>query len=231
MLGAMRLKKENIHLLPDGPRQFLEARVAEGIHSDSGLLTEFAGRLCYQSWDNASGRTTEQYLLNITDQRHFSVLEHTSIMFVLFGVSRAFTHELVRHRHFSFSQLSQRFVNEQDVGIVVPPAMRDQPEMQARLQAFQENARSAYADLVAELDAVLAKDLTLSKTMRRKRAREAARALLPNMTPTQIAVTGNMRAWLEFADKRNNEHADLEMQTVAKEIVRQIAEEFPEVFA
>ena len=75
-------------------------------------LAEFAGRACYQSWHkpNPATATNAGYLAHILEVGHLSVLEHGTATFYLTGVSRSFTHELVRHRHFSYSQLSQRYV-------------------------------------------------------------------------------------------------------------------------
>ena len=66
-------------------------------------VLESAGRICYSSWDNPGNKTAKQYLSNIVQKRHFSVLEHVNVSFLISEVSRALTHELVRHRHFSFS--------------------------------------------------------------------------------------------------------------------------------
>src|SRR5690606_12172995 len=92
--------------------------------TDAEALIEFAGRGCYQSWGNPSGKTNREYVQHLCRQGHFSVLEHANITVAIRGVSRAFTHELVRHRHFSYSQLSQRFVDESEARFVIPPAIR-----------------------------------------------------------------------------------------------------------
>jgi thymidylate synthase (FAD) len=191
-------------------------------------VAEFAGRLCYQSWDrpNPSTRSNQAYLRNILEQEHFSVLEHSGFTVAITGVSRSFSHELVRHRHLSFSQLSQRFVDEASAGFVVPPLFRDDPEATAVLREFHEACLGAYRRLLEIAERKLAEQPGLSRTARRKRAREAARCVLPNMTETQIVVTGNHRAWREFLLKRASPHADAEMREVAMrifEIARSIA--------
>src|SRR5262249_12043524 len=81
--------------------------------ADGGqALAEFAGRACYQSWrkPNPSTATNAGYLRHILEVGHMSVLEHGSVSFYITGISRSLTHELIRHRHFSYSQLSQRSV-------------------------------------------------------------------------------------------------------------------------
>ena len=100
--------------------------------ADGGqALVEFAGRACYQSWSKPNPRTATNasYLKHIIDVGHFSVLEHASVSFYITGISRSCTHELIRHRHFSYSQLSQRYVPENDAQVVVPPGLEDDPEL------------------------------------------------------------------------------------------------------
>src|SRR5690554_342524 len=103
-------------------------RIADDwVSTDADLLAEFAGRSCYQSFHKPNPKTeaNQDYLRNILNQGHFSVLEHASATFYVTGVSRALTHELIRHRHLSYSELSQRFVNVEDAEVVIPPALRD----------------------------------------------------------------------------------------------------------
>ncbi len=98
--------------------------------ADGGpALLEFAGRACYQSWSkpNPSTATNAAYLRHIIDVGHFSVLEHASVSFYITGISRSCTHELIRHRHFSYSQLSQRYVPEHDHRSYCPRAWRTTP--------------------------------------------------------------------------------------------------------
>src|SRR5690554_948865 len=83
-------------------------RIADDwVSTDSDLLAEFAGRSCYQSFHKPNPKTeaNHDYLRNILNQGHFSVLEHASATFYVTGVSRALTHELIRHRHLSYSEL------------------------------------------------------------------------------------------------------------------------------
>jgi len=99
-------------------------------------LAEFAGRLCYLSFGAdagfegghklIAGRTSNaDYLSNVLGVKHGSVIEHAVWTFLFEGVSRALSHELVRHRHLSFSQLSQRYVDESEVAFVLPPEIRE----------------------------------------------------------------------------------------------------------
>ncbi|VBA50517.1 Flavin-dependent thymidylate synthase [Mycobacterium attenuatum] len=200
--------------------------------ADGGLaLTEFAGRACYQSWSKPNPKTASNagYIKHIIDVGHFSVLEHASVSFYITGISRSCTHELIRHRHFSYSQLSQRYVPEGDSQVVVPPGMDDDPELQQLLTAAADASRATYIELLAQLEAKFADQA--NAVLRRKQARQAARAVLPNAAETRIVVTGNYRAWRHFIAMRASEHADLEIRRLAIECLRQLADVAPAVFA
>ena len=194
-------------------------------------LTEFAGRACYQSWSkpNPKTATNAAYLRHIIDVGHFSVLEHASVSFYITGLSRSCTHELIRHRHFSYSQLSQRFVPERDSHVVLPPGIEDDPELQQLFFAAADASRDAYAALLAKLEAKFADEP--NAVLRRKQARQAARAVLPNATETRIVVSGNYRAWRHFIAMRASEHADVEIRRLAIACLRQLADLAPAVFA
>ena len=199
--------------------------------ADGGqALAEFAGRACYQSWTkpNPVTATNEGYLRHILEVGHLSVLEHGSVSFYLTGVSRSLTHELIRHRHFSYSQLSQRYVPERNAAMVEPDAIAADPELHAIFDEAAATAIKAYEELLAGLQRRFA-DVP-NATLRRKQARQAARAILPNATETRIVVTGNYRAWRHFIAMRATEHADVEIRALAVECLRQLQREVPNVF-
>ena len=194
-------------------------------------LAEFAGRACYQSWKkpNPSTATNAGYLRHILEVGHLSVLEHGTVTFYFTGVSRSFTHELIRHRHFSYSQLSQRYVPERDAAMVEPAAIAADPELHKRFVEATEASVRAYTELLEGLERRFA-DVG-NATLRRKQARQAARAVLPNATETRIVVTGNYRAWRHFIAMRATEHADVEIRELAIECLRQLQSVAPNVFA
>jgi thymidylate synthase (FAD) len=179
--------------------------------TDIDALGEAAGRICYKSFGrkNAATAANPDYLANIIAQGHFSVMEHASVTFLVRGVSRALLTELTRHRHLSFSVVSQRYVNYAETEPVIPPAMRG--------TALEESLRSDYAaDLMAYADYVVA--LT-EAGLSRKAAREAARAVLPNAAPVDMIVTGNLRAWRDVLGKRWHVAADAEIREFAGRIL------------
>ncbi|MFY1655499.1 FAD-dependent thymidylate synthase [Solwaraspora sp. WMMB762] len=200
--------------------------------ADGGqALAEFAGRACYQSWrkPNPATATNAGYLRHILDSGHLSVLEHGSVTFYLTGISRSLTHELIRHRHFSYSQLSQRYVPERDAAMVEPAVIAEDPELHQQFVAAAEASVRAYTELLEGLEKRFVDEP--NPTLRRKQARQAARAVLPNATETRIVVTGNYRAWRHFIGMRATEHADVEIRDLAVECLRQLQRVAPSVFA
>lgn len=176
-------------------------------------VAHFAGRACYQAWDMPREVTANDmgYLANILSQGHYSVLEHGSATFYIEGVSRNLTHELIRHRHLSYSELSQRYVDMTDALTVTPPALRLRYD--DGLEKLSESDQSAYTELV---------DTLLEEGYTRKQAREAARFYLPSGMETKIVVTGNHRAWRDMLHKRYSVHADAEIRELATELLRQL---------
>jgi thymidylate synthase (FAD) len=200
--------------------------------ADGGqALAEFAGRACYQSWSkpNPATSTNAGYLRHILEVGHLSVLEHGVVTFYFTGVSRSFTHELIRHRHFSYSQLSQRYVPERDAAMVEPGVIADDPELHKKFVEATEASVRAYTELLEGLERRFAD--VANATLRRKQARQAARAVLPNATETRIVVTGNYRAWRHFIAMRATEHADVEIRELAVECLRQLQRVAPNAFA
>ncbi|HEY0636779.1 MAG TPA: FAD-dependent thymidylate synthase [Pseudonocardiaceae bacterium] len=199
--------------------------------ADGGeALAEFAGRACYQSWrkPNPATATNAAYLRHILEVGHLSVLEHGTVSFYLTGISRSLTHELIRHRHFSYSQLSQRYVPERDADMVEPDVIAGDPRLHEMFEAATRASVAAYTELLGELERTFADEP--NATLRRKQARQAARAVLPNATETRIVVTGNYRAWRHFIAMRATEHADVEIRELAVECLRQLQKVAPNVF-
>jgi thymidylate synthase (FAD) len=211
---------------------FPPADVAWSTDADGGeALAEFAGRACYQSWrkPNPATATNAGYVRHILEVGHLSVLEHGTVSFYLTGVSRSLTHELIRHRHFSYSQLSQRYVPERTAAMVEPDVIANDPELHRRFDAAVRASQQAYNELLAGLEKHFADEP--NATLRRKQARQAARSVLPNATETRIVVTGNYRAWRHFIAMRATEHADVEIRALAVECLRQLHKAAPSVFS
>lgn len=197
------------------------AETVDSTASEPEILLEAAGRACYQSWNrpNPKTRSNRDYIAHILQVSHESILEHASATFYIEDVSRSLTHELVRHRHLSFSQLSQRFVDESKSSFVLPPAVTG-----------MERLAMADAHLYAQKTYTVLVGRFLEKGLTRKQAREAARAVLPNATETKIVVTGNYRAWRHFIKVRGSAGADAEIRLLALEILRKLKEIAPNSF-
>ncbi len=192
-------------------------------------LAEAGGRLCYLSFGKGR-KSNADYLGNIIAQKHGSVLEHAVWNFIIAGVSRSFTHELVRHRAgFAYSQLSQRYVDESIASYIEPDIIADDETLHDVWLRAVEVSHQAYLTLVAGLMEKLAgmKD----KTHRRKLARQAARSVLPNATETMIFVTANARALRHFIEMRGSEWAEVEIRKVALDILRIMQREAPNLFS
>ncbi|HEX6992123.1 MAG TPA: FAD-dependent thymidylate synthase, partial [Gemmatimonadales bacterium] len=179
---------------------------------------------------NPAKRTTSEYLENIKQQAHGSVLEHVNYSLLLEGVSRSLTHELVRHRAgFAYSQLSQRYVDESVADFVIPPAIIGDDALEQCWRAAMEEAQRAYVTLVERL--MEKYSWVDDKKHRRKMAREAARGVLPNSTETKIVVTANVRAWRTMLELRSSEGAELEIRRLAIAILRLLQQEAPAFFS
>ncbi len=207
---------------------------------DGSWLVEASGRLCYLSFGEGEidghkslqGRVgNAEYIDNIIQSKHGSVLEHANFTVLVEGVSRSLTHELVRHRHLSYSQLSQRYVEESDVGFVVPPEiLEDEDEAQVVWEGMCEQALENYKELLSLMDAILAPYDGISKRDKNKRIRQTARSVLPNCTETKIVVTGNARAWRHFFVLRGSIHADTEIRRLAVVIFNLLWDHSPNLF-
>lgn len=199
--------------------------------SGGQALAEFAGRSCYQSWDrpNPATATNRGYLDHILQVGHLAVLEHSTATFYLTGLSRAVTHEIIRHRHFSYSELSSRYVAQEPDAFVEPAAVAADPVLHEKFTAATAAAFGAHADLLAALES--AAEHAPDGTLARKQARALAAGLLPAAARTALVVSGSYRTWRHFIGMRATEAADVEIRTIAVEILRQLQDLAPHVFA
>lgn len=191
-------------------------------------LVEAGGRLCYVSFGKGR-KTNAEYIGNIIQQKHGSVLEHAVWNFIIAGVSRAFSHELIRHRAgWGYSQLSQRYVDESTASFIEPDIIAEDERLHAIWLRAIEASHQAYLELVAGLMEKLAE--VEDKIHRRKLARQAARSVLPNATETMIFVSANARALRHFIELRGSEWADTEIRKVAIAVLKLMQGEAPSLF-
>jgi len=200
-----------------------------GEATDGERLAEYAGRLCHMSQGNQAGRSTREYLENIKKQGHGSVLEHATYSLLLEGVSRSLTHDLVRHRvGFAYSQVSSRYVDEDDIRFVMPPAVIGDESLEA---AWIAQMAPVLENRAALIDQLMARYRWIDdKVQRRKVAREAAQSMMPSSTEARIVVTGNARAWRTMLELCAGETTDLELRRLAIAVLRVLQAEAPGFF-
>jgi thymidylate synthase (FAD) len=233
------IREPSVHLVgrqvidDDALARFLDDHEVSRWTTDTGVagekLVEIAGRLCYLSFARPRPGGNKAYIHHLLEVGHGSVLEHAVFNLIITGVSRSLTHELVRHRAgFGFSQLSQRYVDESEASFVEPGPIAADPELHAIWLEAVASCQRAYRALADGLNARFA-DIA-DKTLRRKKAREAARSVLPNATETKIFVTANARALRHFIEMRADPAADAEIRRVAVAVLRVLQAEAPNLF-
>ena len=176
-------------------------------------LIETAGRTSYLSFDKQREGSEKKFIRMLIKRGHYSVLEHAYATFRISGVSRAFTHQLVRHRLCSFTQQSQRRVDESNFRYVEPPSIKNKVEAHKIFNGFMEYARKTYTKLA---------EMNIPK--------EDARYVLPNAIESQIVVTANLREWRHIVELRGSPNAQWEIRKAAIEILKILKKHAPTVF-
>lgn len=160
-------------------------------------------------WANSA----EKFVAMLVRVGHYSVLEHANATFRIRGGSRAFTHQLVRHRMASFTQQSQRYVSEDHFRVVEPPSIRKHPEAHTLFSETMEKTREAYH--------------RLQKLGIRN---EDARFVLPSAIESEIVITADFREWRHIMELRGVSKAQWEIRRIALEILKILKEKAPAVF-
>jgi thymidylate synthase (FAD) len=188
---------------------------------DPELTVALAARLCYSPvaisdlMEKLSKADISSFLDKIMSLGHQSVLEHISFTFGVEGISRACSHQLVRHRLASYSQQSQRYVEFKgdDFPLVIPDSISDSEQRKLIFDSAMRAAADAYRALVD--DGVPAED---------------ARFVLPNAAETKIIVTMNARELLHFFELRCCERAQWEIRAMAIEMLKLVKPLAPVIF-
>lgn len=201
-------------------------------------LAKFMGQLCYLSLGpkRTKNAQIQEYLDHIKSEGHGSVLEHASITMLLYGIDRAVTHEVVRHRAgWGFSQISQRYVDGKLLRFVERPEYQNDMRLHGKFMDWIDRAKAEYderAALLLELqgnsDDMLGGD---SYTERRKKVNQAARGCLPNETEAIIGVTGNIRAIRHAVEVRAARAADIPTRRLACRIHQCVSQIAPVCFS
>jgi len=196
--------------------------------SDAEALTELAGRTCYRSWApglNANVTKVREgnadYINNLLRQQHWSVLEHAQATFAFLNVSRVFTHELVRHRHLSFSQESLRYVRLTDLSAYLPEPFAENDIARQIMIAVFETCEEAQRKLAKAFD------LDQQDFATKKQVTSAMRRYAPIGLTTSIIATGNLRTWREVIEKRCTDAAEEEIASVIGAVRDDLRARFP----
>lgn len=205
--------------------------------SPGAQLCKTAGQLCYMSLGEKRTKNAdaEKYFDNILLSGHGSVLEHANYTFMIYGVSRSLTHELVRHRMFSYSQVSQRYISGKMLRFVERPEYQNDEMLHKIFEDRIDLVSVEYAAVADHLihmqkigEAILNAE---HKTDLRKKINQAARSCLSNETEAPIVMTGNIRAWRHFLEMRASEHAEIEIRAVAMKVFHILQSTEPILFA
>jgi thymidylate synthase (FAD) len=199
---------------------------------DALSLIFAAFRQCYspgyvgELWPRlVSGQISEQeqadFVADVLQSGHHSPVEHVSFSFAVEGVSRALTHQLVRHRLASYSQQSQRYVNESGFEYVLPPEIANIPEARDIFESFMEHTAATYGRL---------RELLQEQGRKGAKANEDARFVLPQAAESKIVVTMNCRSLLHFFELRCCRRAQWEIRALAKAMLGICREHLPVVF-
>ncbi len=178
-----------------------------------------AARLCYSDLgaseirENLSPEEVRSFLEKLISIGHLSPLEHASFTFAIEGVSRALSHQLVRHRIASYSQKSQRYVDEENFEYITPPSIAADPDALELYRTKLEEIRAAYRQLARIVP------------------REDARYILPNATETKLVCTFNARSLLNFFRLRCCRRAQWEIRELAHRMRQEVRQVAPTLFA
>ena len=211
----------------------VEARVELLAHTPDALELIYAAfRQCYHSgyvgdmWPRLlSGETSRErqaeFVAQTLESGHASPIEHVSFTFALSGVSRALTHQLVRHRLASYSQQSQRYVDASRFEYIMPPAIARNAAAKERFMRCMDELGAAYRDI---------KELLEAGGRMGAKANEDARFVLPQAVQTRIVATMNCRSLLNFFEQRCCMRAQWEIRAVANKMLDICRETLPEIF-
>lgn len=178
-----------------------------------------AARLCYSAVGatellaNLTREQEENLLSKLIALGHLSPFEHASFTFGVEGISRALSHQLVRHRIASYSQQSQRYVGEEDFAFIIPPSVKAKEESLAFFQEIMGDINRAY------------------KKLRELVPKEDARYVLPQACETKIVFTFNAHSLLNFFEKRLCHRAQWEIRQMAELMLEEVEKVAPLLFA
>jgi len=188
-----------------------------------------AAKLCYSPSDvgvlkdKIEAKDQRAFIEKLTKMGHISPVEHASFTFAIEGISRACSHQLIRHRIASYSQQSQRYVSaEAGFNYIVPPVIQKDKKLKKYFEDFMAKTQAAYQYLIEGLN---------EKGIKGEAANQDARFVLPNAIETKIIVTMNARELLHFFRMRCCNRAQWEIRQMAEVMLRLVKHVSPTLFA
>ncbi|MBI5043887.1 MAG: FAD-dependent thymidylate synthase [Nitrospirae bacterium] len=202
-------------------------------------VVAMAAKLCYSSANidelkkNIEAKDQKKFIEKLVKMGHLSPIEHISFTFGIEGISRACSHQLVRHRLASYSQQSQRYVSERSqesevrsqeltFDYIIPPSITEDKEARDAFERFMAEAQKAYDLIVDRLN---------KKGISGEAANQDARFVLPNAAETKIVVTMNARELLHFFNVRCCERAQWEIREMAFQMLQEAKKAAPVIFS
>lgn len=210
---------------------------------DAEKVVASAAKLCYSAvgvdeiQKNLTEENTEKFVNMLMDIGHESPIEHVSYTFVIEGISRVLTHQLVRHRLASYSQQSQRYVKLEQFEYIIPPEIKKNDIAKKIFIEAMENDQKYYNELVdvlvkEHIETFIKEGNSEKKaiSLATKKAIEDARFVFPNACETKIVFTMNARSLMNFFKHRCCNRAQWEIREMATEVLRQVKEVSPLLF-
>lgn len=185
---------------------------------DPEKVVAAAARLCYspdpvpELLERLDEEKVASFVRKLRSLGHLSPFEHVSFQFSIDGVSRALSHQLVRHRIASYSQRSQRYVKEEGFEFVTPPSIRKNPEALERFEKVMNSLQEEYQAILGMVPA------------------EDARYILPNACTTSLMATFNARSLMNFFEHRTCMRAQWEIRVLAEKMLGLVRDVAPNLF-
>ncbi len=191
-------------------------------------VVAMAAKLCYspsgveELKEKIEAKDQAAFVEKLASIGHLSPIEHVSFSFGIEGISRACSHQLVRHRVASYSQQSQRYVREEQFDYVVPPSIKEDPPLAKEFEKCMAEAQENYTKVLKRLEELGYKG---------EAGQQDARYLLPNAAETKIVVTMNARELLHFFRVRTCNRAQWEIREMAERMLALVKKAAPTIFA
>jgi thymidylate synthase (FAD) len=191
-------------------------------------VVAMAAKLCYspsgveELKEKIEAKDQAAFVEKLAFIGHLSPIEHVSFSFGIEGISRACSHQLVRHRVASYSQQSQRYVKEEQFDYVIPPSIKQDPALTREFEKFMAEAQENYTKVLKRLE---------ERGYKGEAGQQDARYLLPNAAETKIVVTMNARELLHFFRVRCCNRAQWEIREMAERMLAHVKRVAPTIFA